>query len=234
MRKLSLRATKAGALALALASAAISSPSIASFTFSTATPSSTIHLGGDQPGTSSNLQLTLAGYDSATNKFTFDYTLTNNSSTVTNPLGRVSGFGFGTSADPLSAQIITSNGTQLNAFANAILEPPSGQLTSLVEVCFANNSGNSCSGPGGATVGSAVQGEFALVFPNHTGTSLTLDDFGVRYQSLGTSGEGSGRGFEDPVPEPATWALMLLGFGGMGFSLRRGRRSRKTRLMQIA
>lgn len=36
-----------------------------------------------------------------------------------------------------------------------------------------------------------------------------------------------------PVPEPATWALMLLGFGGMGMALRRSRR-RKTTLMQIA
>lgn len=27
------------------------------------------------------------------------------------------------------------------------------------------------------------------------------------------------------VPEPATWALMLLGFGAMGLSLRRGRNS---------
>jgi hypothetical protein len=27
-----------------------------------------------------------------------------------------------------------------------------------------------------------------------------------------------------PVPEPATWALMILGFGGIGFALRRRRR----------
>jgi hypothetical protein len=36
------------------------------------------------------------------------------------------------------------------------------------------------------------------------------------------------------VPEPATWALMLLGFGGMGLALRRGRRRSKQTLMQIA
>ena len=37
-----------------------------------------------------------------------------------------------------------------------------------------------------------------------------------------------------PVPEPATWAMMLLGFGGIGFALRRGRRNSKPALMQIA
>jgi hypothetical protein len=36
------------------------------------------------------------------------------------------------------------------------------------------------------------------------------------------------------VPEPGTWALMLLGFGGMGLALRRGRRRSKQTLMQIA
>lgn len=36
------------------------------------------------------------------------------------------------------------------------------------------------------------------------------------------------------VPEPATWGLMLLGFGGMGMALRRSRRRGKRTLMQIA
>jgi hypothetical protein len=36
------------------------------------------------------------------------------------------------------------------------------------------------------------------------------------------------------VPEPATWALMLVGFGGIGMALRRSRRRSKQNLMQIA
>jgi hypothetical protein len=35
-----------------------------------------------------------------------------------------------------------------------------------------------------------------------------------------------------PVPEPATWAMMLVGFGGIGMAMRRGRRGVK--LAQLA
>jgi hypothetical protein len=35
------------------------------------------------------------------------------------------------------------------------------------------------------------------------------------------------------VPEPATWAMMLLGFGGIGFAMRRGRKQ-SGRLLQVA
>ncbi len=35
------------------------------------------------------------------------------------------------------------------------------------------------------------------------------------------------------VPEPGTWAMMLLGFGGVGFSMRRRKRT-DVRLMQVA
>jgi hypothetical protein len=43
--------------------------------------------------------------------------------------------------------------------------------------------------------------------------------------NMATAGDLSGTAnFYVAVPEPATWALMLLGFGGMGFVLRRRRR----------
>jgi hypothetical protein len=35
------------------------------------------------------------------------------------------------------------------------------------------------------------------------------------------------------VPEPATWAMMLLGFGGIGMAMRRSRK-RNPALLQIA
>ena len=37
-----------------------------------------------------------------------------------------------------------------------------------------------------------------------------------------------------PLPEPATWAMMLLGFGGIGMAFRRGKRRSSAKLLQIA
>jgi hypothetical protein len=36
------------------------------------------------------------------------------------------------------------------------------------------------------------------------------------------------------VPEPATWAMMLLGFGAIGFSMRRRRAADQSDLPQLA
>ena len=63
---------------------------------------------------------------------------------------------------------------------------------------------------------------------------------GVTISSPGTPGFDSLRQLRitvaqvtAPVPEPATWAMMLLGFGGIGMAMRRSRKS-NGRLLQIA
>ncbi|NUS21266.1 MAG: PEP-CTERM sorting domain-containing protein, partial [Mesorhizobium sp.] len=35
----------------------------------------------------------------------------------------------------------------------------------------------------------------------------------------------NGTNFGAPVPEPATWAMMIIGFGGIGFAMRRQRKA---------
>ena len=52
--------------------------------------------------------------------------------------------------------------------------------------------------------------------------------------SLFQAKQMSYNGATPAVPEPATWGLMLLGFGGIGMALRRSRRRGKRALMQIA
>ena len=74
--------------------------------------------------------------------------------------------------------------------------------------------------------------------------SLTLQtgvlDAGATYRFLYTFNAGDGGGtvsgnasfLQSSVPEPATWAMMLVGFGGIGMAMRR-RRSSMT-LAQVA
>jgi PEP-CTERM motif len=50
----------------------------------------------------------------------------------------------------------------------------------------------------------------------------------------GGGGEGGTLSFFSAVPEPATWGLMLLGFGAIGVAMRRSRRRDNRVLMQVA
>jgi hypothetical protein len=80
-------------------------------------------------------------------------------------------------------------------------------------------------------MGNSGTGTIALGFSSLP-QSVTLSDYLVRYQQV--NGSGSAVGSAVPaVPEPATWAMMLLGFGAIGFSMRR-RRSSGVALAQIA
>jgi hypothetical protein len=71
-------------------------------------------------------------------------------------------------------------------------------------------------------------------FGNTEGTT-PLNGWGTynyyNFYSLGTNGQTFGNvllssfAVTPNVPEPATWAMMLVGFGGIGFAMRRNRKS---------
>lgn len=168
-------------------------------------------------------KLTLA-FNSITNSgttFNFGYTLDN---TATSPVtaSRISRFGFDVAPDVTSA---SSTGTY--DFAALGGNQPNG--IGVVEVCFRDlNNGNCTGGPGGLLLGQSGSGTLALTFATAQ-TAITLSNFFTRYQSLDygdvTGGSASGQVTDpsSPVPEPAAWMLMLLGFGGIGLAMRKNR-----------
>jgi len=62
--------------------------------------------------------------------------------------------------------------------------------------------------------------------------STTANIYGLRFGGNYLLVTGTANGVPNAVPEPATWALMLLGFGGIGMAMRRGRRNKA--ILQIA
>jgi hypothetical protein len=139
---------------------------------------------------------------------------------------RVSGFGFNSSPAPIS-------GDQLSGLFNQLLISgnfPNGIGT--IDVCLlANPGGGGGAGCGGGSSGGVVNGQttnntglFSLVY-NDSPATINLSGFHTRYQSIvGVNGGTSGTGSPVPgVPEPATWAMMMLGFAGIGMTLRRRR-----------
>lgn len=67
-----------------------------------------------------------------------------------------------------------------------------------------------------------------LVTLNFTDTDQFVS--GLRLSSGQNAFETDNYAVSGAVPEPGTWALMLLGFGGMGIAVRRGRKQRLTQL----
>ena len=82
-------------------------------------------------------------------------------------------------------------------------------------------------------VGGGVQADGSFLGQAWANGSYSHLEYHVGPGSYSFTVEGDGAGglpagfgvrLDSAVPEPATWALMLLGFGGMGLMLRRGRR----------
>ncbi len=167
------------------------------------------------PGLSAQLVLTL---DSVVNgDWTFGYDLTN---TSTSPItsSRVTVFGF----DSMESYAgVTSTGP--------FSSPGSGSTLILGNhnLCFTTLSFSQCLGNyfGGVAKGGSASGFLTLKYAAAQ-LSLHFSRLFVAYQGINApqyclchqNGVGVGA-----VPEPATWAMMITGFGGIGAAMRRRR-----------
>ena len=202
-------------MALAAASPAHAGIVINGTDYAAGAPGTTISFNGFSddgvvPGLSGDLTLSLTSI--VGNVFNIAYTLLN-TSTLTG--AKISSFGFNT--DPNVASAAASGG-----FDTASLNVNYPVGFGNVEVCAFDGPGGTCTGNGtGPGVGGSVTGNLALTFASPQ-TSVTLSDFVTRYQGFTYNNTTSAIG-TPAVPEPSTWAMMLIGFGAIGAFMRRGK-----------
>ena len=130
-------------------------------------------------------------------------------------------FGFYSVTLDTAAKTLTFTGLQIGNYESAFFD--------LSGITGATITGLSAVGPNALFDPNAYGGAFATDVPTPT-TSFTGDSLRIEWTSIGsTSGQFS---FSDGgssvfsyttagVPEPATWALMILGFGAVGGAMRR-------------
>lgn len=223
MRKLALVAAAAFA-----ATAVPASATTVLYDGNTYNPGDTINVSftGVQDG---DLHATLALLFTGTsgNDYQFQYTLTNTSNPADEASSTATAFGFNTDPNP---DVGDSSAT--GSFTNV----SSGSISGGTHVEICATGGPNCAGAannGDMIGGGSFTGNLDIAFGSLPDT-LTLTQPIVRFQSTGSNGTGSDIGTAVPgVPEPATWAMMLVGFGAAGLSMRRSRR-KKTLLPQIA
>jgi hypothetical protein len=154
----------------------------------------------------------------------FDYGITN-ISTGNVSTSRVSSFGFAVSPHPTGA-------TSTGMFNTAIINPSFPNVG--IDVCF--GAGNGCSSESGLLPNQNAEGEFSLTFADPLQV-INLQYIFVRFQAIDSGDpfnlrDASGVGINNdvnigsvlaPIPEPSTWAMMILGFFGLGFMAYRRR-----------
>jgi hypothetical protein len=188
-----------------------------------------INFAGQTSGALGTLTLTLtgtqAGSKSGETDYLFTYSLLNPSPNPGNPSANISGFGFNITNASVDLSTSSASTTSGGTATNAINGVGSGQISSGITVDFCATAGPTCSGGGngGPTPGNTFGGNLVLEL---TSSPSVLDLAGpvLRFQNTGPNGNGSDTGLPVPgVPEPASWALMLIGFGAIGWTIRRRR-----------
>jgi hypothetical protein len=165
---------------------------------------------------------TFTGTASNNQIYNFDFRIRNRSDVAS----RLSVFGFDTNRQ------VTGGTSQGGGEFDVIALTPTTDVPNIgtVDICFkdAGPSGNCNNGQSGGAGGlgrdSGASGSFGIVLSGSQ-NSLLLPDFFVRFQGVGTTdqnftGVGAPR-ITSAVPEPTTWAMMLVGFGAVGYSMRR-------------
>lgn len=197
----------------------------AALSIATATPASAI-----EP---ISVTYTVSGTSGA---YTYNFSITNNDT------GTAGIYFFGVAS---LAQNIT--GSPAGGWIQANIPPnfsnaSYGGSATIYSNLWCTGSLSGCNNASGINSGQTLSGFTVL----DTGTSIlsALPWFAYAYNGVDTNNDGhfysdTNPGFEgqaalviSAVPEPATWALMLLGFGAVGVSLRRRRRSHS--LMQLS
>ena len=170
--------------------------------------------GNPVDGLSADLALTFTGVD-GNGDYMFTWDLMNTS--TLNPFSEVTGFGF--NIDPnITDATVTGDFTT----------DSSGSISNGYFVEFCATGGPNCAGGGSngdGVGGGSFDGTLLLLFAGADPGTITITQPIVRFQSTGDDGEGSAVGVPGVVPEPATWAMMLMGFGAAGYAMRRRRRS---------
>jgi hypothetical protein len=220
-----MRKMLAAAAALVITRGAASAAT-AAYVFNTEGQSQTIYFNGFNSAAGGALdadlqaKLTLTLFDiDANGDFTFNYSFENLSTGNDAGTSRLVNFGFNADPDFHNASIVGAGFFITVRSGNVVAGQPN------VEFCATN--GNGCTAGGNASKtlenGEVGAGKFLLNFASPQ-SSASLDNLQVRWISLNNGGSGYGLPTTPgAVPEPATWLMMIMGFGGLGAMIRRRR-----------